>query len=146
MRGIAFFRGLPRWARRLWYAILAVTALEVAFFVLTLFWAPGWIWLSSEIFSLSAWPLGLGVVVVVVVGSVSSRWRGALPRPAREEPSRPRGEAGYEIDAARGAARLLAEAARRPQGQAAIRRTARLARAVRAASRPAGEQGDPPSR
>ena len=134
MRGLAFFRGLPRWARRLWYAILAVLALEIAFFVFTLVWAPGWVWLSSEVFSLSAWPLGLGVLLVVVVGSVSARWR----------PRRPP-EGGYEVAAARGAARLLTDAARHPQGQAAIRRTARLARAVRAASRPAQEEGDRPS-
>ena len=48
MRGLAFFRRLPRWARRLWYAILLVTAVELALLVAALVWAPGWIWLGIK--------------------------------------------------------------------------------------------------
>jgi hypothetical protein len=150
VQGLAFFRQLPRWARRLWYAILLVTAVELALFIVALVWAPGWIWLASEMFSLSAWPLGVGVVVVVVVGTFSKRRAAAAavaassppsapqqPAPGPERPSaKPAGDGGYEIAAARGAARLLAQAARRPEGKAAVRRTARLVRAVRAAATP----------
>jgi uncharacterized SAM-binding protein YcdF (DUF218 family) len=154
VRGLAFFRRLPRWARRLWYLILLVTAVELALFIAALVWAPGWIWLTSEVFSLSAWPLGAGLAVVVVVGSYASRLRRpaaapetpAPPRKAREpEPApRPASQAeGVEISAARSAARLWAQAARRPESQAAMRRTGRLARAVRAAARPPEEA--PPS-
>ena len=156
MRGLAFFRRLPRWARRLWYAILLVTAVELALLVAALVWAPGWIWLASEVFSFSAWPLGAGLAVVVVVGSYMSRRRapasapeppGSPPEP-REPAPRPASKPteGIEVTAARGAARLLAQAAQRPQGQAAIRRTGRLARAVRAAARPPEEEagGDRP--
>jgi hypothetical protein len=148
VRGLAFFRRLPRWARRLWYAVLLVTAVELALFIAALIWAPGWIWLTSEIFSLSAWPLVGGLAVVVVVGSYTSRRR--RPAAAPETPAPP-GEArepepvprpasqpaeGIEISAARSAARLWAQAARRPESQGAIRRTGRLARAVRAAALP----------
>jgi hypothetical protein len=157
VRGLAFFRRLPRWARRLWYAVLLITAVELALFIAALVWAPGWIWLTSEIFSLSAWPLVGGLAVVVVVGSYTSRRRRPAAPPetpasasAREQGARERGPAsrpasspgeGIEIAAARGAARLLAQATRRPEGQAAIRRTGRLARAVRAAARPPEGEG-----
>jgi hypothetical protein len=147
VQGLAFFRQLPRWARRLWYAILLVTAVELALFIVALVWAPGWIWLASEVFSLSAWPLGIGVVVVIVVGTFSKRRTAAAPVPSPSAPQErapgpdpssaaPAKEGGYEIAAARGAARLLAEAARRPEGKAVVRRTARLVRAVRAAATP----------
>ena len=153
MGGLAFFRRLPRWARRLWYAILLVTAVELALLVAALVWAPGWIWLASEVFSFSAWPLVAGLAVVVVVGSYMSRRRGPAAAPERpasgREPSEPepaprpasKPADGIEIAAARSAARLLAQAAQRPQGQAAIRRTGRLARAVRAATRPPEGEG-----
>ncbi|MDQ6744124.1 MAG: hypothetical protein M3Z97_14630 [Candidatus Dormibacteraeota bacterium] len=149
MRGLAFFRRLPRWARRLWYAILLVTAIELGLFIGTLVWAPGWVWLASEVFSFSAWPLGAGLAVVVVVGSYMSRRRRpsaaapeapASPRePSQREPAaRPASKPaeGIEIAAARSAARLWAQASQRPEGQSAIRRTGRLARAMRAAARP----------
>ncbi len=179
MRGLAFFRRLPRWARRLWYAVLLVTAVELALLIAALIWAPGWIWLASEVFSFSAWPLGAGLAVVelalehqgtgrelatavqedlavvVLVGSYTSRRRRpaaaavtAAPPSSREpsagEPAaRPASQPaeGIEIAAARSAARLLAQAARRPEGQAAMRRTGRLARAVRAAARPPEGEG-----
>jgi hypothetical protein len=152
VQGLAFFRQLPRWARRLWYAILLVTAIELTLFIVALVWAPGWIWLASEVFSLSAWPLGIGVVVVVVVGTFSRRRSAAAPAPPPSAPAerapgperssaKPAREGGYEIAAARGAARLLAEAARRPEGKAAVRRTARLVRAVRAAATPPEPDG-----
>ncbi|MBJ7611667.1 MAG: hypothetical protein JF924_05020, partial [Candidatus Dormibacteraeota bacterium] len=132
MRGLAFFRRLPRWARRLWYAVLLVTAVELALLIAALIWAPGWIWLASEVFSFSAWPLGAGLAVVVLVGSYTSRRRRpaaaavtAAPPSSREpsagEPAaRPASQPaeGIEIAAARSAARLLAQAARRPEGQA----------------------------
>lgn len=155
MRGLAFFRRLPRWARRLWYAILLITAVELAFVVATVVWAPAWIWLSSEIFSFSAWPLVAGLAVVVLVGRFAGRRRPqtAAPQPAATPPrepaarenARPASEPaskpaeGIEISTARSAARLWAQASRRPEGQAAIRRTSRLARAVRAAARPPEE-------
>jgi hypothetical protein len=152
VRGLAFFRQLPGWAKRLWYAILLITAVELTLLIVTLVWAPGWIWLTSEIFSLSAWPLGIGVLVVVAVGTFSRRWSAAPnPKPAAapeqapasEAPAaRPGREGGYEIAAARGAARLLAEAARRPEGKAAVRRTARIVRAVRAAATPPEGEGE----
>jgi hypothetical protein len=138
--------------RRLWWAIVIVTALELAFLVGTLVLAPSWIWLSLEIFSVSAWPLGIGLLVVLAVGSFSARRGQSPPGPSRE-PSQgsaepPRQEDGVEVVAARHAARLLAEAARRPQGQAALRRTSRLVRAVRAAARPPEAEGggEPPRR
>jgi uncharacterized SAM-binding protein YcdF (DUF218 family) len=156
VRGLAFFRRLPRWARRLWYAILLVTAIELALLIAALIWAPGWIWLASEVFSLSAWPLGAGVAVVVLVGTYTSRRR-RRPAVASESPAPPREPGtgglepasqpasksadGIEIAAARGAARLWAQASRRPEGQAAIRRTGRLARAMRAAARPPEGEG-----
>jgi hypothetical protein len=152
VRGLAFFRRLPRWARRLWYAILLVTAVELALLIAALVWAPGWIWLASEVFSFSAWPLGAALAVVVVVGSYMSRRRrpAAAPEapaspqdPRQREPS-PRPGAkpaeGIEVSAARSAARLWAQASRRPEGQAALRRTGRLARAMRAAARPPEEE------
>ncbi|MBJ7599558.1 MAG: hypothetical protein JF922_15955, partial [Candidatus Dormibacteraeota bacterium] len=124
MRGLAFFRRLPRWARRLWYAVLLVTAVELALLIAALIWAPGWIWLASEVFSFSAWPLGAGLAVVVLVGSYTSRRRRpaaaavtAAPPSSREpsagEPAaRPASQPaeGIEIAAARSAARLLAQA------------------------------------
>ena len=122
--------------RRLWWSIVVVTALELALLVGTVLLAPAWLWLPLEIFSVSAWPLGIGLLVVLAVGMFKSR---------RSEPAGPqKGEEGVEIVAARQAARLLAEAARRPQGQAALRRTGRLVRAVRAAARPPEGEGEPP--
>jgi hypothetical protein len=154
VRGLAFFRRLPRWARRLWYAILLVTAIELGLFIGALVWAPGWVWLASEVFSFSAWPLGAGLAVVVVVGSYMSRLRrpsaapaapASPPEPSQREPAaRPASKPaeGIEIAAARSAARLWAQASQRPEGQSAIRRTGRLARAMRAAARPPeGESG-----
>jgi hypothetical protein len=140
-----------------------VTAVELAFLVGTLVLAPSWTWLPLEIFSVSAWPLGIGLLLVLAVGSFTSRRPEATRRqsaaPAESPPGAapetmqggarsPGKEDGVEVVAARHAARLLAEAARRPQGQAALRRTGRLVRAMRAAARPPeGEGGgDPPRR
>jgi len=136
--------------RRLWWAIVIVTAVELAFLVGTLVLAPGWTWLPLEIFSVSAWPLGIGLLLVLAVGSFTGRRPESNPRkadePVRDQPESPRQADGVEIVAARQAARLLGEAARRPQGQAALRRTGRLVRAVRAATRPTEAEGggEPP--
>ncbi|HEY4867011.1 MAG TPA: hypothetical protein VIK45_16010 [Candidatus Dormibacteraeota bacterium] len=142
-----FFRRLPRPVKRLWYAILVVTGVELALLAGTLFLAPGWSWLPLEIFSVSAWPIGIGLLLVLAVGSFTSRRPEAAAGPAPAQPREPdqpaerarpaqREEGGYEVMAARQAARLLAGAVRRPQGQAALRRTGRLVRAMRAAARP----------
>jgi hypothetical protein len=142
-----FFRRLPRPVKRLWYAILVVTGVELALLVGTLFLAPGSSWLPLEIFSVSAWPIGIGLLLVLAVGSFTSRRPEAAAGPAPAQPREPdqpaerarpaqRQEGGYEVVAARQAARLLAGAARRPEGQAALRRTGRLVRAMRAAARP----------
>src|SRR3989442_9793780 len=88
MGGLAFFPRLPRWARRLWDAILLVTAIELALLIAALIWAPGWIWLASEVFSLSAWPLGAGVAVVVFAGAYTRRRR-RRPVVASESPAPP---------------------------------------------------------
>jgi uncharacterized SAM-binding protein YcdF (DUF218 family) len=147
MGGLAFFRSLPRWARRLWYLILLIIAVELAVTIASLIWAPSWLWLTTEVFSLSAWPLGAGVALVVLVGGFTSRRRrpaasrSERATPASQPPPTVRGQEGggaegIEISAARSAARLWAQAARRPEGRAAIRRTGRFARAVRAAARP----------
>jgi hypothetical protein len=144
--GRGFFRRLPRKVRLLWYAIVAVTALELALVIGTLIFWPGWGWLALQLFSLSLWPVGVGVGIVLVVGSITNR--GSHPAAVPAAPSQPAAgsaataqprrqpEEGYEVAAARGAAQLLAGAARTPQGKAALRRTARLARAVRAAATP----------
>jgi hypothetical protein len=136
--------------RRLWWAIVIVTAVELAFLVGTLVLAPSWTWLPLEIFSVSAWPLGIGLLGVLAVGSFTGRrpesGRPKADEPVRDQPQSPGQADGVEIVAARQAARLLAEAARRPQGQAAMRRTGRLVRAVRAAARPPEAEGggEPP--
>ena len=138
--------------RRLWWAIVIVTAVELAFLVGTLVLAPGWTWLPLEIFSVSALPLGIGLLLVLAVGSFTGRRPESNPRKAdesvRDQPESPRQADGVEIVAARQAARLLGEAARRPQGQAALRRTGRLVRAMRAAARPPESEGgaEPPRR
>jgi hypothetical protein len=151
-----FFRRLPRPVKRLWYAILVVTAVELALLLGALFLAPSWAWLPLEIFSVSAWPIGIGLLLVLAVGSFTSRRPEAAAgseTPAEAGPARsgkpdqpaertrpaPQQEGGYEVVAARQAARLLAGAARRPEGQAALRRTGRLVRAMRAAARPPEE-------
>ena len=142
-----FFRRLPRPVKRLCYAILVVTGVELALLVGTLFLAPGSSWLPLEIFSVSAWPIGIGLLLVLAVGSFTSRRPEAAAGPAPAHPREPdqpaerarpvqREEGGYEVVAARQAARLVAGAARRPEGQAALRRTGRLVRAMRAAARP----------
>jgi hypothetical protein len=150
-----FFKRLPRVVRRLWWAIVIVTAVELAFLVGTLVLAPSWTWLPLEIFSVSAWPLGIGLLLVLGVGSFTARRpeatrpHSAAPAESRPETARSPGqEDGVEVVAARHAARLLAEAARRPQGQAALRRTGRLVRAMRAAARPPESEGggEPPRR
>jgi hypothetical protein len=159
---------LPGPVRWLWFGILALIAVELALLALGL--ARGGFWLASatQLMSLTAAPLAIGVVIVVLAGRWSGRSapqptqrRGDVPAPSagpapRPEPppvaaqdARPAPGAGTapEVAAIQRTSDAVIAMARTPQGRAAIQQGARLLRAGRAAMRPAPpEPGSGPPR
>jgi type VI protein secretion system component VasK len=137
-----FFGWLPRPARWLWFAILAVIAVECAVLALGVVLGGEWWWAALQLSSVLTGPLVLGLLVVVAAGA----WAGRRARPPSEadersdaeqprtEPSRP--SVPVEVAVGRRAGEAVAAVARSREGKAAIRQTARLVRAVRAAAQP----------
>ena len=135
-----FVRRLPRPVRWLWFAILAVLALEAALVVLGVVLGQEGLWTAAlQLASLTAAPVAIGLLVVGVC--VSWARRGPSPSEAGDlQPARPASpEVPIEVVAGRRAGEAVASLARTEQGKVAIQRGARLFRAVRAAARPAPE-------
>jgi hypothetical protein len=138
-----FLRRLPRPVRWLWFAILAVAALECAALALGIVLGGAWLSTAFQLSSLLAVPMALGLLVVVA----TSRWTGRRPSPpdrGRSEdeqpaPGPPSSSVPLEVAAGRRAGQAAAALARSREGKAAIRQTARFVRAVRAAAQPAPE-------
>jgi hypothetical protein len=131
-----FVRRLPRPIRWLWYAILAVIAAELAGLALGLVRGDAWLWAAMQMSSILVGPLALGLLVVAIAGIRANR--GAVraevgAQPARPAPSPP---VAPELAAARLTSQAVIALARSREGKVAIRQTARLLRAVRAAAQP----------
>lgn len=168
-------RRLPRPVRWMWFGILALIGLEVVLVALGLAFGDVWLAAALQLMSITAAPLALAVLIVVVAGARSSRTapppsrpaqvqepeqeRAREPEPRRDAPARPAQpapDAGPtpEVAAIQRASQVVIAAARTSEGRAAIRQGARLLRAGRAAMRPPSEpapeagnrsRDDPPS-
>lgn len=165
-------RRLPRPVRWMWFGILALIGLEVVLVALGLAFGDLWLAAALQLMSITAAPLALAVLIVVVAGARSSptapppsrpaqvqepeQERAREPEPRRDAPAQPAPDAGPtpEVAAIQRASQAVIAAARTSEGRAAIRQGARLLRAGRAAMRspsePAPEAGnrgreDPPS-
>jgi len=127
-------RRLPRPIRWLWYATLAVLAVELAGLALGLVRGDAWLGAAMQMSSILVGPLALALGIVCAAGMWVNR-----------KPARPGGEAltappsppvAPEVAAARRASEAVIALARSREGKVAIRQTARLLRAVRAAAQP----------
>lgn len=125
-----FLRRLPRAIRWLWFAIVAVVAAELALLGLGLWLGGDWLWAGMQLASILAGPLAVGLVVVLGVAYLRPPRQRAKPSEPSEPPAQPDGEAG------RRAGQAVLALARSREGRVAIRRAARLVRAVQAATRP----------
>ncbi|HEY7199848.1 MAG TPA: hypothetical protein VIC57_06540 [Candidatus Dormibacteraeota bacterium] len=146
-----FVRRLPRPVRWLWFGIVALIGLELVLLALGLVYGDTLLWSALQLMSITAAPLAVGLLIVIVAGA---RWGGAAPPPAsqdrdgeREAPApaarpAPASETGAEVVAIQRASQAVIAAARTPEGRAAIRQGARLLRAGRAAMRPPPEKAE----
>lgn len=142
-------RRLPRPVRWLWYGILALIGLELVLLALGLVYGDNLLWSALQLMSITAAPLAVGLLIVVVAGA---RWGGPAPAPRGQDrdeerkapapaaPPAPESETGAEVVAIQRASQAVIAAARTPEGRAAIRQGARLLRAGRAAMRPPPEK------
>lgn len=134
-------RRLPPPVRWLWYAILAVVVLECVIAALGLVYGEAWWWAAGQLASLLAAPVTLGLLVVAAASAWVGR-RAARPADGRSDGEpHPQAAAGTEVPievvVGRRAGQAVAALARSREGKEAIRRTARLVSAVRAATRAA---------
>lgn len=138
-----FLRRLPRPVRWLWFTILAVVAAECAGIALGLVFGGDVFSTALQMSSILAGPLALGLLVVVVAGLRSSREPRAANygQPDAEPQGRqsPNPQEPLEVAVGRAAGRAVTALARSREGKAAIRQTARLVRAFRAAAQPPPE-------
>jgi len=147
-------RRLPKPVRWLWYAILALIGLELVLLALGVELGGDWLSTAFQLTSLTAAPLVIGVLIVVVAARSG---RAAPPARQEREPERaapvdatgpaPAPETPPDVVAIQRASQAVIAAARTPEGRAAIRQGARLLRAGRAAMRPPPEPApEAPSR
>lgn len=147
-------RRLPGPIRWLWFAILALIGLELVLVALGVELGGDWLSTAFQLTSITAAPLVIGVLIVVVVAR-----SGRAAPPARQEPEAERAapmdaarpapgpETPPDVVAIQRASQAVIAVARTPEGRAAIRQGARLLRAGRAAMRPPPESAqEPPSR
>lgn len=145
-------RRLPGPVRWLWLAMLALVGLELVLLVLGLVVGDTWLWAALQLMSITAAPLALGVLIVVVAAARSGRAAPLSRRERLEEPDAPMGaarpapgsESPPEVAAIQRASQAVIALARTPEGKAAIRNGARLLRAGRAAMRPPPERAPEP--
>ena len=133
-------RRLPGPVRWLAFAMLALIGVELVLLALGVMLGGDWLWTALQLTSITAAPLAVGVLILVVAGA---RWGRATP-PAKQERDAPADAAGPapapepqpEVVAIQRASQAVIAVARTPEGRAAIRQGARLLRAGRAAMRP----------
>jgi type VI protein secretion system component VasK len=147
-----FFGRLPRPIRWLWLAILAAVALQSAALALGLVLGGDWWWAALQLSSVLAGPLVLGLLVAAAAGAWVGR-RAQPPSeggrsPDREAPRTEPSSSAVPLEEAVGrrAGEAVAALTRSRQGKAAIRQTARLVRAVRAAAQPPPGSDEPERR
>jgi hypothetical protein len=151
---LALFRRLPRPLRWLWLAVLAAIALECAALALGVVLGGDW-WLPAQMLSSA---LGGPLLLALLIAAAATAWvgrRAQAPPPSAggrsPDPERPRPEPSspavpVEVAVGRRAGEAVAAMARSREGKAAIRQTARLARAIRAAAQPPPESDEPERR
>ncbi len=135
--------------------MLVLIGVEVVLLALGLVLGDAWLWAGLQLMSITAAPLALGVLIVVVAGARSGR---AAP-PSRQEQQEERDapmddprpapgpEAPPEVAAIQRASQAVIAVVRTPEGGAAIRYGAGRPGAGRAAMRPPpGRAPEPGSR
>jgi len=139
--------------RWLWFGILAVVGLDCAAVALAFVFGGDWYSTAVQLSSILAGPLAVGLLVVFVTASVRSKREPPAPAATPPDAERPPARSAdsqvpLEVAAGRAAGQAVAALARRPEGQAAIRQTARFVRAIRAAAQapPASAGADQPER
>jgi len=134
-----FLRRLPRPVRWLWFAILAVIGLECVGVALGFVLGPDWWYAASQVGSLLAAPLAVGLLVVFGTNAWVGRKASSPAGGGSDEEHPPAPPVPLEVAAGRRAGEAVSAFARTREGQATIRQTARLVRAFRAATRPEPE-------
>jgi hypothetical protein len=136
-----FLGRLPRPVRWLWFAILAVIGLECVGLALGFVFGEAWWWAAGQMGSFLAAPLALGLLLVAGtsawVGRKTSPPEGGRSDEKHLQSVLPGPQVPLEVAAGRRAGEAVAALARSREGKEAIRQTAKLVRAVRAATRPA---------